>query len=164
MPAGVRAVARSVGRASLIVLLSAALVTPAPAAAAATSVTFSSAPGPSNVAATPFDSQPVVHVEDAGSPAVGALVTLSIAQPGVDGGLACTGGLTRATDAAGNARFDGCLMTVARDGYVLRATVDGLQSQVAGFDGTTHKDSEVHRNFTEDMRSGYGRLMPLPSA
>lgn len=108
---------------------------------AATQLAFTASPA-SAVVGTAFSTAPVVAVRDAGGTLVSGdnstMVTLSLAGGPAGAVLTCTGGNTR-TASSGLATFNGCSVSTAGGGYVLRATAAGLtQADSGSFAATTH--------------------------
>lgn len=109
--------------------------------AAATQLAFTAAPT-SAVVGTPFTTSPVVAVRDSGGTLVSGdnttQVALSLASAPGGAVLTCTGGNSR-TASNGLATFNGCSVSTAGAGYVLRATATGLtQADWASFAAATH--------------------------
>ena len=96
----------------------------------------------SAVVGTPFSTSPVVAVRESGGALVSGdnttQVTLSLASAPGGAVLTCTGGNAR-TASSGLATFNGCSVSTAGSGYVLRATAPGLtQADSASFAAATH--------------------------
>lgn len=109
--------------------------------AVATQLAFTAAPT-SAVVGTSFATSPVVAVRDSGGTLISGdnttQVTLSLASSPGGAVLTCTGGNTR-TASSGLATFNGCSVSTAGSGYVLRATATGLtQADSASFAAATH--------------------------
>jgi hypothetical protein len=107
----------------------------------ATQLAFTASPA-SAVVGTAFSTAPVVAVRDSGGALVSGdnatQVTLSLASAPAGAVLTCTGGNTR-TASSGLATFNGCSVSTAGSGYVLRATATGLtQADSASFAAATH--------------------------
>lgn len=107
----------------------------------ATQLAFTASPA-SAVVGTAFSTTPVVAVRDSGGTLVSGddstQVTLSLASAPAGAVLTCTGGNTR-TASGGLATFNGCSVSTAGAGYVLRATAAGLtQADSSSFAAATH--------------------------
>lgn len=108
---------------------------------AGTQLAFTAAPS-SAVVGTAFGTSPVVAVRDSGGSLVSGdnttQVTLSLASAPGGAVLTCTGGNSR-TASGGLATFNGCSVSTAGAGYVLRATATGLtQADSGSFTAATH--------------------------
>lgn len=107
----------------------------------ATQLAFTASPA-SAVVGTAFSTAPVVAIRDSGGTLVSGdnstVVALSLAGGPAGAVLTCTGGNTR-TASSGLATFNGCSVSTAGSGYVLRATAAGLtQADSGSFAAATH--------------------------